>query len=97
MIYTKQIIDYLHIYNSCYPRCLKTTEKVSLNIASKASYLYISSQKFMKNAKYSQTVLPDFIKTKIGEKCPKWKIQMRLLGWFSNIELPSMKWSDFCW
>ena len=33
-------------------RCLKITEKVSFNIASKASYVYIlSGQKFIKNAK----------------------------------------------
>ena len=32
--------------------CLKITEKVSFNIASEASYVYIlSGQKFMKNAK----------------------------------------------
>ena len=35
--------------------CLKITEKVSFNIASEASYVYIlSGQKFMKNAKNSQ-------------------------------------------
>ena len=34
-------------------RCLKITEKVSFNIASKASYVYIilSGRKFIKNAK----------------------------------------------
>ena len=33
-------------------RCLKITEKVSFNIASEASYVYIlSGQKFTKNAK----------------------------------------------
>ena len=33
-------------------RCLKITEKVSFNIASKASYVYIlSGQKLIKNAK----------------------------------------------
>ena len=32
-------------------RCLKITEKVSFNIASEASYVYIlSGQKFIKNA-----------------------------------------------
>ena len=54
-------------------RCLKITEKVSFNIASKESYVYIlSGQKFLKNAKNGpfwrsfekpeacgQTVLPD--------------------------------------
>ena len=53
--------------------CLKITQKVSFNIASEASYVYIlSGQKFIKNAKngtfwrvfckpevYGQTVLPD--------------------------------------
>ena len=34
------------------PQCLKITEKVSFNIASEASYVYISNgQKFIKNAK----------------------------------------------
>ena len=34
------------------PQCLKITEKVSFNIASEASYVYIlSGQRFMKNAK----------------------------------------------
>ena len=34
------------------PGCLKITEKVSFNIASEASYVYIlSGQKFIKNAK----------------------------------------------
>ena len=34
------------------PHCLKITEKVSFNIASEASYVYIlSAQKFIKNAK----------------------------------------------
>ena len=34
------------------PRCLKITEKVSFNIASEASYIYIlSGQKFIKKAK----------------------------------------------
>ena len=49
-------------------RCLKITEKVSFNIASEASYVYIlSGQKLIKNAKNGfwkpeacgQTVLPD--------------------------------------
>ena len=36
-------------------RCLKITEKVSFNIASEASYVYIlSGQKFIKNAKIGQ-------------------------------------------
>ena len=56
-----------------YSRCLKITEKVSFNIASEASYVYIlSGQKFIKMAKIGpfwrvfeksegcgQTVLPD--------------------------------------
>ena len=36
-------------------RCLKITEKVSFNIASEASYIYIlSGQKLIKNAKNGQ-------------------------------------------
>ena len=35
-----------------YARCLKITDKVSFNIASEASYIYIiSGQKLIKNAK----------------------------------------------
>ena len=38
--------------NSILARCLKITEKVSFDIASEASYVYImSGQKFIKNAK----------------------------------------------
>ena len=38
-------------YNLTRTRCLKITEKVSFNIASEASYVYIlSGQKFIKNA-----------------------------------------------
>ena len=62
-------------------RCLKITEKVSFNIASKASYFYIlSGQKLIKNAKNGQfwrvfdkpeacgqTVLPD-MSLLIGQK-----------------------------
>ena len=50
-------------------QCLKITEKVSINFASEASYVYIlSGQKFIENAKnsqfcktqaYIQTVLSD--------------------------------------
>ena len=38
-------------------RCLKFTEKVSFNIASEASYVYIlSGQNFIENAKYADFV-----------------------------------------
>ena len=41
------------------PRCLKITEKVSFNIVSEASYVYIlSGQKLIKNAK----------------NCPFWRV-----------------------
>ena len=43
-------------------RCLKITEKVSFNIASEASYVYILSEhKLIKNAKNSQ--FGEFLKT----------------------------------
>ena len=50
-------------------QCLKITEKVSFNIASEASYVYI----------LGQTVLPDMLvlKGQIVEKCQNSKIQMR--------------------
>ena len=44
-------------------RCLKITEKVSFNIASEASYVYIlSGQKFIKNAK-KWSILTSFLKS----------------------------------
>ena len=72
-------------------RCLKIKEKVSFNIASEASYVYIlSGQKLIKKAKKlsilasfwkseacGQTVLPDRSLLKIGGKCQNSKIQMR--------------------
>ena len=42
------------------PRCFEITEKVSFDIASGASYVYIlSGQKFIKNA---------------GKNCPFWRV-----------------------
>ena len=42
-------------HQGTFPQCLKITEKVSFNIASEASYVYIlSGQKFIKNAKNVQ-------------------------------------------
>ena len=70
-------------------RCLKITEKVSFNIASEASYVYISNgQKLIKNAKNGQfwrvacgqTVLPDrsvLIGQKLVENAKIAKIEMR--------------------
>ena len=68
-----------------YTRCLKITEKVSFNIASEASYVYIlSGQKLIKSAKKwsiwrvfktwtlrsnSVTRQVSFNRTKIGGKC----------------------------
>ena len=47
-------------------RCLKITEKVSFNIASEASYVYIlSGQKLIKNAKNGQ----------FGEFLKNWSVQ----------------------
>ena len=44
------------------PQCLKIIEKVSFNIASEASYVYIlSGQKFIKSAKNGQ--FGEFLKT----------------------------------
>ena len=69
------------------PQCFKITEKVSFNIASEASYVYIlSGQKFIKSAKNLNSVTrqDNFNRTKIGEKCRDWKSQMRQFMWFSN-------------
>ena len=47
---------YIHPIEYTYTQCLKITEKVAFKIASDASYLYIlSGQKFIKNAKNSQS------------------------------------------
>ena len=47
------------------PRCLKITKKVSFNIASEASYVYIlSGQKFIKMVKMPKIVhFGEFLKT----------------------------------
>ena len=74
-------------------QCLKIAQKVSFNIASEASYVFIlSGQKFIKNAKNSQFwrffenlklaikqcyQTGHFNRTKIGGKYQKWKTQMR--------------------
>ena len=55
-----------------YTQCLKITEKVSINIASEASY-YFSRQKFIEKAKKwcilrSNSATIHFI-LKVGEKC----------------------------
>ena len=69
----KRCNDAIHLYLYSTTQCLKFTEKVSFNIASEASYVYIlSGQKLIKNAKNvsilasfwkpeacGQTVLPD--------------------------------------
>ena len=55
--------------------CLKITEKVSFNIASKASYVYIlNGQKFIKNAKKKLgEVLKDWIQNDTKPKYWKCK------------------------
>ena len=43
---------FIIVESKVFARCLKITEKVSFNIASEASYVYIlSGQKLIKNAK----------------------------------------------
>ena len=81
-------------------RCLKITEKVSFNIASEASYVYIlSGQKLVQNAKNgpfrrvlktrslrsnSVTRQVSLNRTKIDEKCQNSINQMRHFEQFSN-------------
>ena len=75
-----------------FTRCLKSIEKVSFNIASEASYVYIlRGQKLIKNAKNapfwqvfvnlklanSVTRQVSFYRTKIVGKCKNSDIQMR--------------------
>ena len=82
-------------------RCLKITEKVSFNIASEASYVYIwSVQKLIKNAKNDQfgefwkpeacgqTVLPDrsILKgQKLAENTKIQKFKCAILGDFQTL------------
>ena len=68
--------------------CLKITQKVSFNIASEASYVYISSKmpkmvyfgEYLKQKACGQTVLPDrpiLIEQKLVENAKIEKSQMR--------------------
>ena len=79
-----------------YSRCLKITEKVSFNIASEASYIYIlSGQKFIKMPKmvnlasfwkpevFGQTVLPDTSILK-GQKLVE-NVKCDILGDFQTL------------
>ena len=54
-IFPRGLIRTAKSYPSTHTQCLKITEKVSFNIASEASYIYIlSRQKFIKRAKNGQ-------------------------------------------
>ena len=76
-------------------RCLKSTEKVSFNIASEASYVYIlSGQKwsilasFWKPEACGQTVLPDrsvVIGQKLAEKAKIQKFKYDILSNFQTM------------
>ena len=79
-------------------RCLKITEKVSFNIASEASYIYIlSGQKFIKKVKNGQfwkteacgqTVLPNrsiLIGQKLMENAKIEKFKCDILGDFQTL------------
>ena len=49
----KSLLEELLYVSTTYSRCLKIIEKVSFNIASEASYVYIlSGQKLIKNASF---------------------------------------------
>ena len=78
-------------------RCLKIPKKVSFNIASEASYVYIlSSLKTPKTVNFGEclktwglwsnsgTRYVNFNWTKNSEKCQNWTSQLRHFGWFSN-------------
>ena len=78
----KYIITIFDLKNTA-ALCLKITEKVSFNIASEASYVYIlSGQKLIKNAKSGPfwRIFENLNRTKIGEKFQNSKIQMRHFG-----------------
>ena len=70
-------------------RCLKITEKVSFNNASKASYAYIlNRQKLIKNAKNGQIVLPDMsvlIGQKLVENAKIKKLKCNILSNFQTM------------
>ena len=84
---------------SVVPQCLKVTEKVSFNIVSEASYVYIlSGQKLIENGQfwqvfekpdaYGQTVLPDrsiLIGQKWLEKAKIEKFKCDILGDFQTL------------
>ena len=83
----------LHFDNFSQNMCLKITEKVSFNIASESSYVYIlSGQKLIKNAKNGpfwrvfenlKLAVKQSYQTglsKIGGKCQNSKIQIRHFG-----------------
>ena len=65
-LYVKQNLFFVpkYIFNLQTAQCLKITEKVSFNIASEASYVYIlSGQKLVENAKIEKLkcdILGDF-------------------------------------
>ena len=87
--------------------CLKITEKVSFNIASEASYVYIlRGLKLIKDAKNGQ--FGEFLKiwclrsnngtrqvnmTKIGRKCHNRKIKCDILGGFQTVWTRVSKWN----
>ena len=90
------------------PQYLKTTEKITFNIASDASYFYnLRGQKFIKNAKNApeagdQRVLPDRL-ILIGQKLLKiakntsetlWVILQAFV--FFRWPNPGPKWSNAC-
>ena len=92
--------DMFNLYHSVW----KSQKKVSFNIASEASYVYIlSGQKLLKNAKNvsilasfwkpeacGQTVLPDRSVLKGQKLVENAKIQVKHFGWFSNT-VPHLK------
>ena len=81
---------------------MKITEKVSFNVASEASYVYIlSGQKFTKNAKifekteaYGQTVFPDrslLVGQKLEENAKIELFKCDILGNFQTMCLKLMQ------
>ena len=75
------------------PRCFKITEKVSFNIPSEASYVYIlSGQKLIKNAK-NVSILASFWKP---EACGQTVLPDRsiLIGQklVANVKIEKFKW-----
>ena len=84
--------QYFSRFFECYARCLKIKEKVSSNIANKASYVYIlSGQKLIKNAKNAQ--FGEFLKTwSLGSNSDTRQVNFSRKKLVENTKIQKCKW-----